>query len=234
MAGEEIAERLAAVRERIAHAAERAGRDPAEVLLVAVTKDVDPERILRAVAAGAADLGENRAQELVRKREALPDVPARWHFIGTLQRNKVRAVAGRVALIHSVDSVPLGESVARRAADSGSEQHVLVQVNVSGEGTKTGVDPAAAAEVVGALRAVPGLRVRGLTTIAPAEEPEAARASFRALRLLRDELAGRYAEVRELSMGMTSDFEAAVEEGATIVRVGTAIFGPRHRAGPRP
>lgn len=224
-----IAARLAAVRDRITRAAERGGRDPSDVLLVIVTKDVPPDRIRDAIAAGATDLGENRAQELVRKLEA-EAAAVRWHFIGSLQKNKVRAVTGRVALIHSIDSAGLAQVVGRRAAEAGSTQDVLVQVNVSGERTKGGVGPGSVDELVEAATEVPGLRVRGLMTIAPGGDPEQARASFRALRDLRDELAGRYPGLIELSMGMTSDFEPAVEEGATIVRVGTAIFGARPRA----
>lgn len=226
-----LAERLGGVRERIAAAAARAGRDPAEVRLVVVTKDVSSGRVREALAAGATDLGENRAQELQRKIEELGDIsPApRWHFIGTLQRNKVRMVAGRTALIHSVDSVALGRAIADRAAASGAEQEILVEVNVSGEPSKHGVDPGDVWTTVASLADTPGLRLRGLMTIAPAGVPAAAREAFAGLRELRDRLRTELGggSLEELSMGMTADFEAAVEEGATIVRVGTAIFGTR-------
>lgn len=226
---EGVAGRLRAVRERIARAAERAGRDPGEVLLVVVTKDVPEQGIREALEAGATDFGENRAQELVRKMEALSAAGAslRWHFVGTLQRNKVRFVAGRVALIHSIDSTDLARAVARRALRLGRTQDVLVEVNVSGERTKHGMPPEAVDAAVAELRGVEGLRARGLMGIAPAGSAEAARAAFRALRTLWERAGGPAEGLTELSMGMTGDFEVAVEEGATIVRVGTAIFGPR-------
>jgi PLP dependent protein len=222
-----IAERLAAVRERIARAAEGAGRDPAEVLLVAVTKEVPAELVRAALEAGAADLGENRAQELSAKLIALGGVNARWHFIGTLQRNKARIVVGRVVLVHSVDSVALGRAIGRRAAANGAVQDVLIEVNVSGEATKSGVAPLQVPATLQAMQTEAGVRVRGLMTMAPQGDPEQARACFRSLRELRDDLAVRFEGVSELSMGMSADFEVGVEEGATIVRVGTAIFGVR-------
>jgi pyridoxal phosphate enzyme (YggS family) len=225
----EVARRLAEVRARIAEAARRAGRDEAEVRLVVVTKDVPPERVREALAEGACDLGENRAQEMLAKMAALADAaPApRWHFIGVLQRNKVRLVVGRAALIHSVDSVALGRAVAARARAAGAVQEALLEVNVAGEPTKHGVAPAEVGEAARALAAEPGIALRGLMTIAPADDPAAARGAFRTLRSLRDELAAELPGLVELSMGMSADFEAAIEEGATIVRVGTAIFGPR-------
>jgi PLP dependent protein len=231
-AAADIAGRLAHVRDRIARAATRAGRDPGEVRLVVVTKEVDAARATEAVAAGATDLGENRARELVEKVAALGSVqPPRWHFIGTLQRNKIKAVVGVATLIHSVDSIALGRGVAARAAAAGIEQDVLLEVNVSGESTKHGLEPAATAETLGALAGEAGIRVRGLMTIAPAGAPSIARRTFADLRGLRDELRETLggSDLEELSMGMTSDFEEAIAEGATIVRVGTAIFGPRVR-----
>jgi pyridoxal phosphate enzyme (YggS family) len=226
-----IAARLDLVRRRIAAAAERAGREPGSVRLVVVTKDVGAEAAAAAVDAGAIELGENRAQELVLKMESLGRraVAPRWHFIGTLQKNKVRSVVGAVGLIHSIDSVELGGAVAARAHGLGIVQDVLLEVNTSGETTKHGFAPPGTAEALEALGGLPGLRVRGLMTIAPAGAPSVARRSFAALRDLRDDLRGRLhgAALDELSMGMTSDFEQAVEEGASIVRVGTAIFGER-------
>ena len=227
----EIAGRLAAVRERIAQAAVRAGRGAGDVRLVAVSKDVPAERVAHALAAGVSDLGENRAQELAIKMEALATHSPKplWHFIGTLQRNKVKAVVGVVTLVHSVDSVALGRAVAARAAGLGIVQDALLEVNVSGEPAKHGLDPAAAAEALDALSGEAGLRVRGLMTIAPAGGSPVARRAFAALRDLRDELRTKLsgAGLDELSMGMTSDFEQAIEEGATIVRLGEAIFGER-------
>ncbi len=230
-AAQTVADRLAEVRERIDAAARRSGRDPSAVRLVVVTKEVSPARVRAALAAGANDLGENRAQELMRKMEDLVGVsPApRWHFIGTLQRNKVRQVSGRVALIHSVDSADLGRAVADRASAAGLVQDVLLEVNVSEEPTKHGLAPHEAWSVVASLAGLSGVRVRGLMTIAPPNVAAEARAAFAGLRELRDRLRGELGggDLDELSMGMTEDFEMAVEEGATIVRIGTAVFGPR-------
>ena len=230
--GTDIARRLAEVRARIVDAALGSGRDPEAVRLVVVTKEVAPERIREAIAAGATDLGENRAQELVTKMDALAgSPPERWHFIGTLQRNKVKLVAGRVALIHSVDSPELGRAISERASSEGVVQDVLVEVNISGEASKHGVDQESAWSLVSSLAGLPGIRLTGLMTIAPPGSGIASREAFAGLRELRDRLRGELggSTLDELSMGMTSDFEVAVEEGATIVRVGTAIFGARRR-----
>jgi len=231
----EVAARLAEVRARIVAAEHGAGRPAGSVRLVVVTKDVDANRAAQALAAGATDLGENRAQELATKMTALTsyDRSPRWHFIGTLQRNKVKSVVGAVSLIHSVDSIGLGRAVAGRAAALRIAQEVLLEVNVSGEPTKHGLEPSNAPEALDALAGEPSIRVRGLMTIAPAGGASIARRSFEALRELRDRLRTRLSGggLEELSMGMTSDFEQAIEEGATIVRVGTAIFGPRPRKG---
>ena len=208
-----------AVRERIARAAGRAGRDPAAITLVAAAKTVTPQRIR---AAGVHDVGENRAQELIDARQALWSEPIRWHFIGALQRNKVKLVVGRVALIHSVEDAGLGAAVGRRAAEAGIVQDVLVEVNLSGEASKAGVAPEALGDLLDALASTEGLAVTGLMTIPAPGDPEDARPAFRRLAELRDT-----AGLEHCSMGMTGDFEVAVEEGATIVRVGTAIFGPR-------
>lgn len=227
----EIADRLADVRDRIAAAAERSGRTAADVRLVVVTKEVPLDQIRIAVEAGATDLGENRVQDLLPKMEELSWLAAapRWHFIGTLQKNKVRSVAGRVALIHSVDSVALGHAVGVRAAAAGTIQDVLLEINASGEPTKHGLAPDDAEEALETLAGEEGLRIQGLMTIAPQGSLALARAAFGTLRDLRDRLhptiAG--ASLTELSMGMTDDFEPAIEEGATLVRIGTAIFGRR-------
>lgn len=226
-----VAAGLRRIRERIDAAATGAGRNPGDVRLVVVSKDVGSDRVREAVDAGTIDIGENRAQELERKRSELEDLAPqpRWHFIGTLQRNKVRVVAGRVSLIHSVDSVALGEAIAARASELGVEQDVLIQVNVAGEPSKHGVAPEETWNVVASLADRPGIRVRGLMTIAPAGVAAETRAAFAGLRDLRDRLRGELGgdRLEELSMGMTSDFEIAIEEGATIVRIGTAIFGER-------
>jgi pyridoxal phosphate enzyme (YggS family) len=209
--------RLGAVRARIASAATAAGRAVADVTLVVVTKTVPEDLIRVAVGAGASDVGENRAQELVAKASHFDAevVPLRWHFIGRLQRNKVRMLAGRVALWHSIDRSELVDPLRRHAPGA----RMLVEVNVSDEPQKGGCRPDATPALVDELTAA-GLVVEGLMTV-PAASGDP-RPSFAALR----ELGGRLGLV-QLSMGMTSDFEAAIGEGATIVRVGSAIFGPR-------
>ncbi|HEV2686177.1 MAG TPA: YggS family pyridoxal phosphate-dependent enzyme [Actinomycetota bacterium] len=230
-----IAENLAAVRVRIDAAASRAGRDAREIALVGVTKDVDDEMARDAVANGIADLGENRVKELKQKQEALAGLDVRWHMIGTLQKNKVTQVVGRVVLIHSVDSARLGDEIAKRAEAHGIRQDVLLEVNAGEERQKHGVAPSEAVEAARRLLDVKGLRLRGLMTVAPQGDIEAARRAFRTLRELRDVVKQGAPEVSELSMGMSDDFEVAIEEGATIVRVGTAIFGaraPQHGARP--
>jgi pyridoxal phosphate enzyme (YggS family) len=214
-----VAERLAEVRSRI----EAAGGDPERVVVVAVTKGFDRGAVDDAVAAGLVDLGENYAQELTAKAAALAEGGAvetdtvRWHFIGRLQRNKVRSLAGLVALWQSVDRAELGAEIAKRAPGA----DVLAQVNVSGEPSKGGCPPADTPALVRDLQA-DGLRVRGLMTVGATGPPEAARPGFATLRGLADRLS---LPVR--SMGMTGDLEVAVQEGATMVRVGTALFGPR-------
>jgi PLP dependent protein len=222
-----IDENLAAVRARIGEAASRAGRDAREITLVAVTKEVDEETAKQAVANGISDLGENRVQELRKKQEALAGLDVRWHMIGTLQRNKVAHVVGRVVLIHSVDSVSLAGTISERAEAQGIRQDVLLEVNAGQERQKHGVAPSEAAEAARGLLEMKGLRLRGFMTVAPQGDIEAARRAFRTLRELRDEVGQRAPEVSELSMGMTEDLEVAIAEGATIVRVGTAIFGAR-------
>ena len=222
--GGPIAERVAGVRERIAVAAAAAGRSK-DVTLVAVSKFVTAERAAQAVAAGVHDLGESRAQELVAKRRALPDADVRWHFIGRLQRNKVREVVGAVSLLHSVDRPALAEAVAAEAARQGIRQHVLVQVNAGNDPGKAGVSLDDAHELVAAVAAEPSLVCDGLMTIPPLGPDPAP--VFARLRDLRDDLVRSHPSVRHLSMGMSNDYEVAVACGATIVRVGEAVFGPR-------
>ena len=216
-----IAARLAQVRSRIEAACAKAGRDPAEVTLIAVSKVHPPEAIRGAYAAGQRDFGENYAQELRDKMKALADLPEiRWHAIGHLQTNKVKYVAGK-ALVHTIDRADLARELVRRRGGSGA---CLVEVNVADEPQKSGVSPSAIHVLLGELRAIEGLEVRGLMCIPPdVDDPEETRRWFRALRELRDlHLPGG-----ALSMGMSHDYEVAIEEGATFVRVGTAIFGPR-------
>lgn len=224
----DVPARLADVNRRIQAAARRAGRDPGDVLLVAVSKQVDSDGIAAALGSGQLDLGESRAQELNRKH-ALFGATARWHFVGRLQRNKVADVVGVARLIHSIDRLELAEAVAVRARAADLTQQVLVQVNVGGDPRKAGVDIAAAPDLVGRVLQLEGIEVRGLMTVPPrAADP---RPSFAALLALRDTLRSRWPEVTELSMGMSGDFEAAVEQGATIVRVGEAVFGSRPSPG---
>lgn len=218
---------LAEVRLRIEAACRRAARSPQEVTLVAVTKTVPAEIVARAIALGIEDIGENRVQEMLAKQEALAGIDVRWHFIGTLQRNKAGGVAGRAVLVHSVDSLRLAQTLAARAAEAEVQQDVLLEVNVSQESTKHGVSSIDAPRLAGQIARLDSLRLRGLMTMAPAEDPNMARAAFAGLRELRERIRGEVAGADELSMGMSGDFEIAVEEGATIVRVGSAIFGER-------
>jgi pyridoxal phosphate enzyme (YggS family) len=208
----DVAVNLEAVRDRIA----RAGGDADSITVVAVTKQLDAEAVAAAAAAGIRDIGENYAQELVTKAAAAPP-GVRWHFLGTVQRNKVKALAPVVSLWHGIDRVAAVDVVAARAPGAA----VLIEVNASGEPGKGGCGVAYAPELVAHARTA-GLEVRGLMTVAPLGSPDAARVAFRRLAELRDELA-----LVELSMGMSGDLEIAVQEGATIVRIGTALFGPR-------
>jgi hypothetical protein len=226
---QEIADGLAAVRARIAAAERAAGRPPGSVKLLAVSKKMPADDVRAALAAGQRAFGENYAQELRDKRAELAADPAppEWHYIGPLQSNKVKYVAGQVALIHTVDSVALLEALAAR----GSPQACLVQVNVAGESQKRGVAPADLPALLDRFAALANVTCAGLMLIPPlTDDPEDARPHFAALRLLRDREAGRArrnVDLRELSMGMSADLESAIAEGATIVRVGTAIFGGR-------
>ncbi len=225
-----ISGNLRCVLDNIAASAARAGRDPSEVRLVAVTKNVDVDRICSIVSAGIGHLGENRVQEAAEKVPEVPGSPT-WHLVGHLQRNKARHAVELFSVIQSLDSLELAAELDRRCVARRVSLDVLLQVNVSGESTKYGLAPDA---VAGMLREMPKferLRVRGLMTMAPySEDPEDARVWFRALRRLARELSAlRLSNVTmdELSMGMSGDYQVAVEEGSTIVRVGTAIFGPR-------
>jgi pyridoxal phosphate enzyme (YggS family) len=210
------------VRQAIARACGRAGRSPDDVLLVAVSKTVEAERIRLALAAGIAALGENRVQEAREKIEALGR-PVPWHLIGALQTNKAKDAARLFDWIHSVDRVELARELSRRAHALDRTLDILIQVNLGAEPQKAGVAPAELKSLVDATAGLESLRVRGLMAIPPAvETPEAARPFFRRLRELRDA-----AGLEHLSMGMSGDFEVAIEEGATLVRVGTTIFGPR-------
>lgn len=230
----EIAANLADVRARIAAAAERSGRQPDDVLLVAVSKTHPIEDIAAAVEAGQRDFGENRLEELWAKVEQARSLhldAVRWHMIGNIQSRKTRDAVGPFVLIHSIDRAKIAARLSRDAEATGNVMKVLVEVNVSGEASKHGFTPGELLDQAGELLALPGIRVGGLMTMAPFEAaPEATRPVFRALRDLRDRLVEMHpaSDWSELSMGMTNDFEVAIEEGATIVRIGSAIFGSRN------
>ena len=225
-----VAENLKAVMDRIAAAAKRAGRDPSSVRLVTVTKTVAPERIREAVAAGAAILGENRVQEAKEKIEALGAI-ASWHLIGRLQTNKAKYAVRLFDLIHSVDTIGLARELDKQAAKTGKVQDVLVEVSIAGEASKAGMAVREAPALVRGVASLRHVRVRGLMTMPPySEDPDDSRPFFSVLRELAEAIAKENipgVSMQELSMGMSGDFEVAVEEGATLVRVGTAIFGER-------
>jgi hypothetical protein len=233
--GATLAERVEMIRARIAAACARAGRDPAGVRIVAAAKGQGPDRIAEAAAAGIEIIGENRVQEAAQKQELAPG-RLEWHMIGHLQTNKARAAVRLFAMVHSADSPRILEALERAAEEEGTRLRLCLEVNVSGEGSKWGFAPAdvpAALERCAALRCVEPV---GLMTVPPAvRDAGAARPYFRRLRELRDDL-GRAsgAGLPELSMGMSGDFEVAVEEGATLVRIGTLLFGPRERVAPPP
>lgn len=224
----EIAAQLADVQRRIEEAVARAGRPAGSVRLLAVSKNKPPEAIRAAYAAGQREFGENYAQELAQKAEALRDLEGlRWHFVGRLQRNKAKQVVQAARTVHTVDRAELAAELGKRAAAAGAQVRVLVEVNVSGEASKGGCAPDELGAVLAAISAEPSLVAAGLMTIPPAvDEPEAARPFFAALRELRDRHGGA-AVLPELSMGMSHDYAVAIAEGATVVRVGTAIFGAR-------
>ena len=227
-----VAENLARVRERIAVAAGRAGRDVGGVRLVAVSKTHPASAVREALAAGQREFGESRVQEALPKIAEVGDGPE-WHFIGHLQTNKVRKAVGRFELFHGVDNEGLAAALNRVAGEFGTVARVLLEVNVSGEGTKFGFAPGSVEGVLEGLLQMPFLRVEGLMAMAPySEDPESARPVFAGLRELRDRLAGPTgAALPELSMGMSGDFEQGISEGATIVRVGSAVFGDRGQQG---
>lgn len=233
----DAAQRLAAVRQRIADACQRAGRPPTSVILVAVGKTHPPEAISELVALGVRDVAENRIEELVAKQPLVPE--ATWHMVGQVQRRKARDLVGRRVLVHSLDRPALADTLSDRAHAAGVLQRVLVQVNVGEDPAKSGVAPDEALDLVAYARGRPHLSVEGLMTIPPfppdgVDPGEAARAHFVRLRELRDSSRERWPEVIHLSMGMSQDLDVAVEEGATMVRVGTALFGVRHDGPWRP
>lgn len=230
-AGDSIGDRLRLVDERIRRAVQAAGRPEGSVRLVAATKTVSVERLREAIAAGLTLAGENRLQEALPKIEALRGAPVRWHFIGQLQRRKVRAVVGLFDLIHSVDSLDLAQEIDKRAETAGLRQEILLEVNIGGEATKAGFEVEQVERVLPQLGVLKHVAVKGLMAIPPpVSDAEAARPYFRRLRELAVKLTGlgiAGIAMGELSMGMSNDYPVAIEEGATLVRVGTAIFGAR-------
>jgi pyridoxal phosphate enzyme (YggS family) len=228
-----VAANLAAVRERIAAAADRSGRTPESVRLIAVSKTFPAESVRAAIAAGHRDFGENKVQEAIPKIEAIEGAgeQVRWHLIGHLQSNKARKAARPFDVIHSIDSADLLQKIDAAAREARRTPELLIQVDLAGEATKFGAAPDALQPIFDAAASLTNARLVGLMVLPPwSEDPEIARPYFRRLRELRDELGSRgvpAASLRELSMGMSHDFEVAIAEGATMVRVGTAIFGKR-------
>ena len=227
---QELRGRVEAVRERIEAARARAGR-PDPVTLVAVTKTHPAEVVRAAIAAGVADVGENRVQEMDDKVAQIGRGAVRWHLIGHLQRNKAARAVALADLVHSLDSIRLAEALSAEAVKAGVEVATLVQVNTSGEASKYGLAPDEAIDAAGRMAALPGLRLRGMMTMAPFTDDETViRRTFAGARRLCEEAARQVPGFgRELSMGMSNDFEAAVEEGSTLVRVGSTLFGERGR-----
>lgn len=226
----DIAANIEKIRQRIAAACAHCGREPHSVALMAVTKTVPAERILQAVDAGITLLGENYVQEAREKQELLGG-RACMHLIGHLQTNKAKYAVRLFDCVHSVDRLELAQELNKRAKAVNRTLDILIEVNVSGEETKNGVSPAQVRELIGRIAGLENLSVRGLMTMAPySDDPETSRPYFQALRQLRDEIAREeipHVQMAELSMGMTDDFEVAIEEGSTIVRIGRAIFGAR-------
>lgn len=226
----QIHDNVARVRERIAQACLRAGRRPEDVKLVAVSKTVEPERIRQAYEAGLRDFGENRIQEAEAKRMTLSDLTVTWHLVGHLQSNKAKLARQLFHWIHSVDSLRLAEKLDRAAVCEGERLPILLEVNLGGEATKSGAREEEVVALAGQVAQFKTLEICGLMTVPPfLENPEEVRPFFRRLRQLAERISAALPDIsmRELSMGMSHDYEVAIEEGATIVRVGTAIFGAR-------
>ena len=228
-----VRENLIKVQQKIDEACERSGRDPKEVTLIAVSKTKPIEMIEEAIDAGKTHFGENKAQEMKEKYEALPK-NLEWHFIGHLQTNKVKYVVGRAGLIHSVDSLHLAEAIEKECEKKDVHANILVEVNVAGEDSKFGIKPEETESLIRQIAKLPRVHVRGLMTIAPfVEKPEETRPIFHKLHKLLVDISAKNIDnidMNVLSMGMTNDYEIAVEEGATHVRVGTGIFGERNYA----
>ncbi len=226
---ESIQNNLSVVRQRIAKAANRCGRDPGSVDLVTVTKTQPVESVRMAIEAGAGIVGENYVQEARDKFDILVDQPAQWHFIGHLQSNKAKYAVRMFEVIHGVDSIKLADELDKQARKAGKVQNILIQVNISAEPGKSGVEQERALDLIRTISGYQNIRIQGLMTMPPFfNAPESARPYFSALRSLRDEAVKKLGiGLKHLSMGMSGDYEVAIEEGATLVRIGTAIFGKR-------
>lgn len=226
----QLESRIAVIFEEISAACRKVGRDPSEIKLIAVSKNFAADQIKDVYDLGLKTMGENRVQELKQKKPHLPE-DIEWHLIGTLQRNKVKDVVGQVALIHSVDSIALASEVSRQAVKRGIETEILLQVNVAGEARKHGFSKEEVLEAVREISSLGGIKIRGLMTIAPlTADPELVRPVFSGLRELSSvikRMGLQNVEMKELSMGMSNDFKVAIEEGATMIRVGSRIFGER-------
>jgi pyridoxal phosphate enzyme (YggS family) len=232
-----VQENVTIIREKIITAAKKAGRDPSEIKLIGVTKTVDVPLINELLAAGVSEVGENRVQDFLPKYEkfqTLENKPSEWHFIGHLQRNKVKFIADKVDLIHSVDSLPLAQEINRHGEKIGRIIHILAEINISGEASKYGIPPAEILKFVENLVNMRFVRLCGLMTVAPfVENSEENRGIFSNLRKIMVDINTKglyHVKLESLSMGMTLDFATAIEEGATMVRIGTALFGERKQA----
>ena len=227
----EISENIAGVQERIRQACQRSHRDPSEVTLIAVSKTKPVEDLEYAIAAGMTSFGENKVQELTMKMDTITE-PLHWNMIGHLQKNKVKYIVGRAELIHSVDSLDLAQKIQSEAAKKNAVANILLEVNVSGEESKFGIRPEQLEDLVRQIAVLPNVHIKGLMTVAPfTEDPEENRQYFRNLRNLAVDIKSKNIDnvtMSVLSMGMTGDYMVAIEEGATMVRVGTGIFGERN------
>jgi len=228
-----ISQNLAKIRARIEKAAQIVGRDPSEITLIAVAKGQKAEKILEVLDAGQEDIGENYAQEMLQHVGATHPLPIRWHFIGHLQKNKVKKIIDKMTMIQSVDSFEIAKEIDRQSTAIGKIQPILIEVNLGGEKSKSGINPMEVSSIIDKIKMLDHLDLQGLMTLPPYNpDPETVRPFFREMREIRDaiNLKRIYKHpLKELSMGMTHDFDVAIEEGATIIRIGTGIFGEREK-----
>lgn len=226
-----IKENIDSILEKTASAAKRSGRALEDITVIAVSKTVDADRAREAVEGGLINLGENRVQELVSKYEQLPDLDIKWHLIGHLQKNKVKYIIDKAAIIHSVENIELANEINKRAVQHNIIANVLIELNIGEEESKFGIDEKSVYDFVKSMEQFENIKVLGLMTVAPyCENPEEIRWVFKKMKEIFDEISGmklKNTEMKYLSMGMTNDFEIAIEEGANIIRIGTAIFGAR-------